>query len=82
MRPIASTLRALFVRNLVANTYSLLRRFLDLDRLRLTSSSSVNDNFFQSYKISSSGIERVEREEIRPRVQRMEVKGDPTAMED
>ena len=56
VRPMASMLRALLVRNFAANTYSLFRRFLDLDRLSLTSSSSVNETFFQSYRISSKGV--------------------------
>ena len=58
--------------------YSLFLKFLDLERLSLASSSSIKDNFFQSYKISSmkvSGIERIEREGIRPCVQGTEVRG-------
>ena len=48
VRPIASTLRALFVINFVAKTNSLLRMFFDFDRLSFVSSSSVSESFFQS----------------------------------
>ena len=54
----ASTLRALCVRNLAANTYPSLHRFLDLDRLSLTSSSS----FFFFFEKESKQTTHTENE--------------------
>lgn len=51
--PIASTLRALLVKNLAASTYSLLYRFLDFDKLTFVPSTLVNESFFQSLRTSS-----------------------------
>ena len=53
VRPTASTLRALLVKNLAASTYSLLFQFLDFDKLIFLPSTSVKESFFQSLRISS-----------------------------
>lgn len=50
--PIASTLRALLIRNLVVRTYYLLFDFFDFVKLILDPSISVKDSFFQSLRIS------------------------------
>ena len=50
--PIASTLRAILIRNLAVRTYYLLFGFFDFVRLILDPFISVKDNFFQSLRIS------------------------------
>ena len=52
VRLVASTFRALLVRNLVASTYSLVVKFFDLDKLILAPSALFKESFFQSLRIS------------------------------
>ena len=65
--PIASTLRARFVRNFAARTYSFLLRFFDFVRLSFVFSSAIRDIFpctenFVHGLSKESSIERMERE--------------------